>query len=311
MEQVKGMLLEHLPWSPLDFIRAMPEESGKEAHVEYLTREIDSSNDLRFIGKLPNGADLAIFAEKLPWDTDFFGYGVGKLHGAYLLAQPMHQPHTDYSVALKEFIREAKQLDIKYLFATVDPRDLSLLRGLGELGFILLESRVFYHRSLLDFDNPERYPVRAATESDVERLGQVACDMVNIYDRFHADPFISPVSADRMMRKWVEASILESFADVTLVPDVTEPTAFCTIKYHVNSWPKWQLNLGQPVFGAVGPEFRGWYKKLISEVNYHLKEVGAQHTYLTTQITNRAVLRAWESLGYSFGKGEHILRIVL
>jgi hypothetical protein len=135
---------------------------------------------------------------------------------------------------------------------------------------------------------------------------------VNPYDRFHADPFISKVDADRLMSKWVEASILEGFADITFVPDVTQqPRAFCTVRYHKAKWDRWRLRLSQPVFSAVGTEFKGWYKKLISEICYHLKELGAQHAYMATQATNSAVVWTWESLGYRYGKSEHILRKII
>jgi len=32
---------------------------------------------------------------------------------------------------------------------------------------------------------------------------------------------------------------------------------------------------------------------------------------LRTQITNKAVIRVWEKLGFLYGKGEHIFRILL
>ncbi len=69
--------------------------------------------------------------------------------------------------------------------------------------------------------------------------------------------------------------------------------------------------MAQPTFSAVSEEYRGWYLKLISEINYHLKEKGVEHAFLSTQATNKAVIRVWEKLGYSFGKMEHVLRIVL
>jgi ribosomal protein S18 acetylase RimI-like enzyme len=65
------------------------------------------------------------------------------------------------------------------------------------------------------------------------------------------------------------------------------------------------------VFSAVGAECRGWYRKLISEVHYHLKDLGAEHVYLSTQEQNASVLRTWEKLGYHYAKTERILRAIL
>ena len=100
----------------------------------------------------------------------------------------------------------------------------------------------------------------------------------------------------------------EGFADVTFVPDAPQPKAFCTVRYHKDKWERWGLRLAQPVFSAVAPEFKGWYRKLISEITCHLIEQGAQHAFMTTQSTNSAVVWTWESLGYRYGKAEHILR---
>jgi len=113
------------------------------------------------------------------------------------------------------------------------------------------------------------------------------------------------------MQRWIEASLLESFSDVTIVPDVAVPAAFCTVKYHRRCWQQWGVNLAQPVFSAVAPTFRGWYRKIISEINYHLKDIGAEHSFLKTQITNGPVIHVWESLGYCLGRGEYVFRKIL
>jgi dTDP-4-amino-4,6-dideoxy-D-galactose acyltransferase len=95
------------------------------------------------------------------------------------------------------------------------------------------------------------------------------------------------------------------------VPDCQAPKAFVTVRYHQDKWDHWGLRLGQPVFSAVSSEFKGWYRKLISESHHHLRDVGAQHVYMTTQPTNAAVLWIWEQLGYHYAKTEHILRKIL
>ena len=308
---VRSILMENLPWSPLDFIRSISVEGDRAIHVDHLTREIDEENDLRLVCRYPNGEKLAVFAERLSWDSDFFGYGVGKLDSVFPLSPPFYRPYADYGDALSRMLEEARKKGIKYLFASVDPRDLATLRALGQLGFCLIETRSYYHMSVKDYEYKERYSIRVADENDVDRLGRTAQEMVNMYDRFHSDPFIRPEDADRLMYKWMQASIMEGFADVTIVPDFPNPTAFCTVKYHKDKWERWGLKLAQPVFSAVSPEYKGWYRKIISEINYHLRDLGAEHSYLITQITNIAVSWIWEGLGYRFGKGEHILRIIL
>lgn len=312
LRTIRKILGKNVPWSPLDFIKGISEEGDKGIFVDRITSELDQLNDLRFIYKVDDKDELAIFAEKLPWDSQFFGYGVGKINGIFPLSDPYYRPYADYTNAIKALINLAKEKGIKYFFTNVDPRDLAMIRSIGSLGFSLIETRVYYQRDIRNYEYKERYPVRVADDKDIESLGWTARTMVNMYDRFHSDPFIDPEDANRLMIKWVEASIRENFADVTIVPNFHKPAAFCTVKYHKDKWEKWKLNLSQSVvLGAVDPEYRGWYRKLISEINYHLREIGAEHTYVSTQVTNKPAVHTFESLGYRFGKCEHVFRMVL
>jgi dTDP-4-amino-4,6-dideoxy-D-galactose acyltransferase len=135
--------------------------------------------------------------------------------------------------------------------------------------------------------------------------------MINPFDRFHSDIAIAPADADRMMEAWVEASITGGFADVTVVPDVPVPQAFCTARLHRDHWQGWGVHLAQPVLSAVAPVHKGWYVRIISELGEQLRQSGATHAFLVTQLTNNAVIRCWEKLGYQFGKGEHVMRKLL
>lgn len=311
LKRVHSFLITNLQWSPLDFIRNISRSGDRNIYVDFLTREISEEDDLRFLYRCSNGTELAVFAERLPWDSEFFGYNIAKINGISPLSSPSNCSLADHFNVLQKFVEEAKNKKITYLFVPVDPRDLATLQALGRLGFSLIETRLHYHLTIKDYSYEERYPVRIAGKYDVESLGETAQKMVNPYDRFHADPFIRVEDTNRLMNKWVEASILESFADLTIVPDVPNPTAFCTVKLHRNNWPRWQIKLSQIVLSAVSPEFKGWLRKILSEAHYYLCDMGVEHVYYKTQITNIRVTWVLESLGYRFGKGEHIMRIIL
>ena len=182
---------------------------------------------------------------------------------------------------------------------------------LGQLGFCLIETRVYYHRDIRDYRFRRRFSVRPAHAEDVESLGRVARERINLYDRFHADPFISSEDADRLMVRWVEASICEQLADITLVPDVPQPAAFVTAEYGKDAWYTWDLKLARGVLSAISTKCHGWYVKLASELIYCLCDIGAEHIYTATQVTNSPVIRVWERLGFQFGKCEYIFRIIL
>ncbi|MBX7169032.1 MAG: hypothetical protein K1X74_22035 [Pirellulales bacterium] len=313
LEGVRQTLAERLPWSPLDFVPGISRSGDRAIYAEELTARVAAENDLRFVHEGSDGHQLGVFAQRLPWDSEFFGYGVARLDGVFPLSEPYDHLRTDFAPALEHLLGEARRRGIRYLFAMVDPRDLSLLRAFGQLGFTLIETRIHYHFSVqivhylrLPDHVPEGWTrFRQATPEDIPSLAQVAREMVNPYDRFHGDPFIDRTDVDRLMEKWVEQSVLGRFADLTVVPDVPNPRAFITYRYHKDRWSRWGMNLVQPVLSAVAPDHFGWFAVVGPELNQYLRAQGAQHCFGKTQIT----------LGLDatvhFGKGEHVFRILL
>jgi dTDP-4-amino-4,6-dideoxy-D-galactose acyltransferase len=308
LDALRARLPDCLPWAPLEFLPPISTAGERARHLGHLLRDLDEADDLRFVHRFPSGVETAVLAERLPWDSAFFGYGVAKLHGVVPLGPVPDPAALDVAGAVQALLRLARARGVRYLFAAVEPRDLCLLRALARCSFALIESRLYFHRSVADYAYPERFGVRTATAADVEVLGRTARETVNPYDRFHADPSLDAQDVGRLMARWVEASVLDGFADVTFVPDVPRPSAFITVNYHRKEWDRWGLRLAQPIFGAVAPEFKGWYLKLLSEINYHLREIGAAHTIVCTQVTNKAVLRCWEKMGYHYGQAEHVFR---
>ena len=296
---------------PHSFIRGLNADYDLDVYLHQLLRPLPPPDDLRFA--YGAGTDERwVLMERLPWDSQFFGRGIARLNA---VVQPGHKQdlRADVSAgraALQATLAQAVTHGIDYVFSVVPSTDLQALRALHQAGFELIETRCYYHRPL-NAGPGERHAVRLATAEDVPSLARSARTMVNHFDRFHADPEIAPEDADRLMERWVTASICDGFADATVVPDVPEPEAFCTAKYHREHWEGWGMRLAQPVLSAVSPRHKGWYVRIISELEEHLRSIGAEHSFLITQLTNNAVIRCWEKLGYHFGKGEHVLRRVL
>lgn len=296
---------------PHSFIRGLNGDYDRQLMLLQWFRAMKPADDLRFEVRV-DAKTYWIIMEVLPWDSEFFGRGMARLNA---VLRPGHVPDPKEDVAsavqaLATALAQAAGRGISYVLAPAAPSDLYTLRTLSAAGFELLETRCHYHRPLASAPD-QRHPVRLATADDIPSLARTARTMVNPFDRFHADPVISEADADRMMERWIEASILEGFADATIVPDVDAPEAFCTARYHLEHWDGWGLKLAQPVLSAVSPRHKGWYVRIISELDEHLRGVGAEHSFLITQLTNNAVIRCWEKLGYQFGKGEHIFRKAL
>lgn len=295
--------------APHGFIRGLDAEYDLDVHLERLFGGLAPEDDLRF-GHGTGGDERWILMERLPWDSSFFGRGMARLNEV-IAPSPAADESATAVPAILAALDEARARGIDYVLATVDPRNLAMIRNMAATGFELIETRCHYHMPLAGSPPEVRYPTRLAKREDIPSLARAARETVNHFDRFHADPAIPRADADRLMERWVEASVLEGFADATLVPDVDAPQAFCTAKYHREHWSGWKLRLAQPVLSAVAPVHRGWYVKIISELNEHLRSIGAEHSHLITQITNNAVIHCWEKLGYRFGKGEHVFRRLL
>ncbi|MGE5314896.1 MAG: N-acetyltransferase family protein [Acidobacteriota bacterium] len=311
-EDVRQALASTLPWSPLDYIRGISSEGDKKLLLDTLCRVIDEADDLRFILEDPKEGPLAVMAEKLPWDSAFFGYGIARLHGIYPLAQPGYRPFAELAAAVSAVQQKAREHGIRYMFAQVDPRDLSLMRALGEAGFCLIEPRLYYHRAICDFEYIKRYPTREARPEDLPSITGVVRDTVNIYDRFHADPFISREDADRLMEQWIRVSLSKEFSDIVMVPDLPgAPTAVATGRYLKKDWQTWERPISQLVLGASSGALQGWAVKMLSELIYHFAEAGAEHLFFSTQATNIRIIKVCEHLGFHLGKTEFVFRKVL
>ena len=152
------------------------------------------------------------------------------------------------------------------------------------------------------FDWPIRSSVRLATKSDIPALRKVAIDARNPFDRIHADPLFPQSVADEYLATFIENSV-KGFAGIVMVPADLEslPGAFFTAKLTPSEDSCIGLNLGRIVLVAVGEERRGWHMRLMAEMSYHFKTCGVEVAYMTTQSTNRAVIRNSEKLAYRYG----------
>lgn len=305
------LLADHLPWSPFDYVPGISLQGDRELAAEGLVAHKPAENDFRFRSESDKGEPIVLLAERLPWDSEFFGYGIARINGVFLLKAPLARTDLDYHRAFKELLERMQTSGIRYVTAQVDPHDLALLRALGEAGFTLLETRYFQYGRILEPVFGERLPVRRATEQDLPSLARAASQTINPYDRFHADPFIERAAVERLMERWIAESIAGNMADVTIVPDVPEPAAFMTFRYHRDKWSRWKLNVVQAVLSAVSPEHLGWLGWLRPEAHYHFHRLGAKFLCGSTQITNTTMMWLFQEEGCHFGKYQHIFRLVL
>lgn len=293
-------------YSSYSFLRDIPEDILFIKTIkEPLIRKINS-NKLQTIAIESEQQKFLFLVEHLTWDSNYFGFPTYRLHT--VLYEKTTQARLTKAVSL--FNERFIFTNGYYCFTDVPSEDILLLQALTGAGFGLIETRMTYYLNL-NHHSHKRYSVREASHADIPNLRRVASEMRNPFDRFHADPIFDIQKADEFLATFIEESI-KGFADITLVPnEVGIPAdAFLTAKYLKEDWPVIGAKVSKMVLSAVSSKTcKGWYKKLISEMAYHLHAQGAEYAFMHPASTNKAVIYTYESLGCRLGQVTHVFSI--
>lgn len=254
--------------------------------------------------RLDGATGSAVYYRQLAWDTGFFGVPTMRVeftdHTTDTPVEALRQNFNDLFQALSATHPRY------YLFAEVPCEDTQTILAMTQAGMRLIETRVTYFRDDIQrFELERRDAVRRAIEADIPALRQCAIDSVNHFDRFHADDFFTPQQSDDFMGVFVENSV-KGFADEVLVPESGPADAFLTANYVKTPSELQHRRFGKMVLSAVAPARRGWYVKLIGAMSAQFRAAGVDTAFMTTQATNRAVLKVWHHHGYQYGRCTHI-----
>jgi dTDP-4-amino-4,6-dideoxy-D-galactose acyltransferase len=243
-----------------------------------------------------------VVVEPLAWDTQYFGFPVYKIH-------TILYTHHDYSLlvrALRQWISGISSQVGSYYIADLPSEDVYLIQAFCDCRYRLTETRLHYVLSDVGSYSRERYPVRRATQDDIDNLRKVAVHMRNPYDRLHADISLKQEVADAYLAIYIENSV-RGFADLVLVPAEGDgpPDGFHTCSIY----PERILEKRIAKFGivAVSKETRkGWHYKLLSETLHFLDDNEVNYVLVNTQASNRAVNRVLPSFGFTLAFVTHI-----
>lgn len=310
MEGVDSQLLDKRAsvlayYSPYNFLRSIPIDKqqelfgvGRFAHFPATTDEA--------VTTVGEGLEkVQLLYTELPWDSAFFGTRTIKLLTG--LFDPAISLASRVAAVQVWNTQLALQGDY-YSFSEVPVEDTHLLQTLTSSGWRLVETRLlFYHDHVSEFSLP-RYAVRAAAIEEAKHIGQIAAAARNPYDRFHADAWFGDTRADAFLARYACAAV-EGYCDTVLVPD--EPgilvDSFLAISDLTSDAKQIGIGLSRVVLTAVGLQNRGWHVRLVSETVHRSREKGVKYVLMTTQATNRAVLRTCEKLGFRLGGSTHVL----
>jgi dTDP-4-amino-4,6-dideoxy-D-galactose acyltransferase len=249
---------------------------------------------------------LRTLVTKLDWDSDFFGKQIWRLQAAYWKNSARHEALAHLRTIEKDLAARGAQ----YVFGFIPTTCTETVDVLGRNGWSVVEARVLFYRDLHDLHDLRRYPVISATPEDIEPLAKIAAEVINPYDRFHADDYFDSQTVDLFMRTWVRNSILNNFAaDTVLRPEKT-PQAFLSISHRKQLYP-YGIKDTQLVLSAVHPHMKGWFARLISEAAHISKEIGAKYISLTTQMNNMGAITTCQRLKMQISHTTLVLRKIL
>ena len=257
------------------------------------------------------GAEILALGEvtwlvrQLAWDSNYFETPTYKLFTG-LFEAPANA--VVWAAALRQQL--AQRHAAYYCFAQIPAEDTALLQALTGAGWRLVETRLtYYHDQLGSFEYPPPL-VRLAAPAEAAQLGRVAAAARNPYDRFHADPWYGPATADAYLARYAENTLAgPQLAAAVLVPDV--PPAEVNAFLAVSDLREDAAALGRPLsrvlLTAVGEAQRGWHAQLVAATLLRARALGHAAVLMTTQAPNRAVVRNAEKLGFRLGSTTHVL----
>ena len=264
------------------------------------------------------GGDAHWYWRQLEWDSAYFRVPMIRLECAAWDTAPW-DPVEDLARAAGRLRAETKAAHGDYyMFAELPATDCEPLQALGLAGFRLVETRLTYFvPDTSAFSWPEHYPVRRAELDDIAHLRDVAASARNRSDRYHADPFFGTSIADRYLATYAEESV-NGLADFVVVPDPGDgapPGGFFTVKiteppqcpFGRNHDCPLDMGVGRIPLVAVGAARSGWHLRLLVETTRMLAARSVRVACMTTQATNRAVVRNCEKVGFRLGRVTHIL----
>lgn len=293
-------------YSPYSFIREIKPRDQYQVFIKERIQKHGVDDHYHTFSIIVDGVEFAFLYEFLPWDSNFMG------RDCYRLFTVLFSHHNANALvkAAKSFKDKLLATSNTYCFSEIPSEDIFLLQCLNIAGFKMVETRFHYFRRKAEDFEAERYKVRKATTADIPILKEVAAKSRNEYDRLHADYSFSEEIADHYLATYAAAAV-NGFCDYVLVPDVPGyPIAsFLAFDSYEKISPKHNLSLMYARLAAVAPENTGWYVKLLTEFMHYAKEQKASYVKITTQSTNRTVIRTFDKLGCSFGACFHLLSL--
>jgi len=219
-----------------------------------------------------------VILQELPWDSEFFGFRVGKLQ------------ESDQPVSTLDLLAQMKASGYRLIYwDSTSPRDeLDCYHVIDQ---VLLEAD---QPSITDSDlRSTSFTVTERPKSDPDsQLIDLALE-AGWSSRFRVDPGFSEDQFRRMYETWIRRSCMHEIADCVLtVDDGRNCAGFLSLSL--------RSDCAHVTLIAVSPKYRqqGVGRLLLKEAACYSAERGYSRMRVVTQSNNLAALRLYEGCGF-------------
>jgi ribosomal protein S18 acetylase RimI-like enzyme len=236
------------------------------------------------------------------WLTNIFGYPVFRID----VSAP-DEPTSQIAGLIK---RHASERPTSFYYAKVDTKQIEVVRQLGSAGLYVVDVNVTFSidvkvpASIFALADPAGLSIREVEPADHHAVLNIAGTCFR-YSRFHLDPLVPPVIANRIKREWIHSYIEKKRGEqlfAALEADV--PVGFlAVIASRTNGRPGYTIDLI-----GVAPEYQGQGigRALTAFFIDHYNE-RAEYLQVGTQAANIASMRLYQKLGFYISQTQYVM----
>lgn len=296
-------LLKTYPFKPYGhYSHKIGEQTLEKLFLSRIEESIKRKSSVSLYTILPSGDQGLIIFNRLAWDSQQLGFGVGQIE--YLIASGDYEIQYAVKEALLTALLEAcLQQDLHYFIARVNTSDLSSIHILERHGFITVDGILTFSLDLRNERwplNSSCYEIRLFQPQDIEQIKDIARSSY-MYDRFHSDSLIPKAVADELHAVWLENSCLGKAADAVVVAvDKGRILGFATCKIDRQTTQHLGLTIGTIVLVATAADVRrqGIAKAVTYGALEWFRSQGVDIVEVGTQLRNIPASRLYESCGF-------------
>ena len=238
---------------------------------------------------------MTLKIQRLDWDSEFFGFGVGRLSGSL-----------ESAAALSRTLRDATEYGIVLVYGQCAHVDLVSHQLCLESGGRFVDAKRRYTLPLADVHPVGEVGAQPADAGPYSRrqLRTLAWQSAE-FSRYRIDPDMPPGAWRRLYSSWIANSLNGKLADAVLVEREASSeggriAAMVTVSHRGTQ--------GAIGLFAVDARWRrrGIGRRLLEAAAAQCRTTGCTELAVVTQGDNDAACRAYESAGYALVDEQHI-----